>query len=444
MIFPKAKLKNKLSIISGLSKLLIIAIAVSIIPRLVNRMSVMEIDNQLIGKLDEMYALIEQYGVDEFIKKGSDIQAFGSYNVLKEEYISIEKVTDTTLFESIDYSKRAIEGEIFDYRVISATFESKGGTYLIEIGKSLKSIIDFAQLLKKYTFLFLLALLAFTIILDLLITQYLLRPFGHIIDRLKSSDHPRNFDYTPVRTSTVDFKYLEESIHGLMHKIESAFNDEREYISNISHELLTPISIIKSKLDNFANTTQLTDDEMVKIIESKVTLGRLTRLVRTLLLLSRIDNEEYLLRDTVNLNQLLGNIGDDFKEHFEQKNLAFEFKAPDQVIEVQGNQELLHILFFNLVNNSIKYTPENGRIIIILKKENGIPGVEISDTGVGIKEEDLPAIFTRFKKFQESGNNFGLGLALVKKIVDYHHSTITVASRIGEGTSFAIDFHEIS
>ncbi len=438
MLLPRATLKSKLSIINALSKVLIIAISIFITPWLVNRMAVKEIDDQLIGKLDAMYALIEQYGVDQFTNHDGDIQAFGSYNVLKEEYVSIEKIQDTALYEIIDNSKRSIEGQVFDYRVISATFESKSDYYLMEIGKSLKSIIDFQHLLKKYSLYFLLIFLAVTILFDLLVTQYLLRPFGKIIDRLKSTDHPKNFDYTPVNTSTTDFKYLEENIHGLMRKIEQAFNEERDYIGNISHELLTPISIIRTKLDNFVNTTQLTDDEIVKIIETKVTLGRLTRIIRTLLLLSRIDNDEYLLADTVDISDLLRNIAVDFQEHFEQKNLQFEFTSADRKIEVRGNAELLHILFFNLVNNAIKYTPDGGHIAILTYTESGLPVVEVVDNGAGISEEELPFIFIRFKKFQESGNNFGLGLALVKKIADYHYFTIEVFSKPQEGTRFII------
>lgn len=438
MVFNRVKLKNKISLINALSKVLIIAISVFIIPWLVNHMSIKQIDSQLIANLDKTYAMVEEYGVDEFIRQGGDQQAFGSYNILKDEYISMEKIADTTLFEEIDYSKRSIEGEIFDYRVISATFESQGNFYLIEIGKSISSIIEFQSLVKKFTFYFLLGLLALTIILDLLITQYLLRPFGLIIERLKKSDHPKNFDYTPIRTSTADFLYLEESIHGLMQKIESAFNEERDYISNISHELLTPISIIRTKLDNFVNTTQLTDEETLKIIESKVTLGRLTKLVRTLLLMSRIDNEEYLLAEKINLNELLGSLGTDFQEHFEQKNLTFGLNVPEKQVLVEGNSELLHILFFNLVNNAIKYTPDGGAITIQLSHSDEVAIVDIADNGIGISEENLPFIFTRFKKFQESGNNFGLGLALVKKIADYHHFSIEVFSKINEGTRFVI------
>jgi signal transduction histidine kinase len=105
---------------------------------------------------------------------------------------------------------------------------------------------------------------------------------------------------------------------------------------------------------------------------------------------------------------------------------------------VKGNRELLHILFFNLVNNAIKYTPQGGRISVTQSSQQGIEVVEVADNGIGIAEENLPFIFSRFKKFQESENNFGLGLALVKKIVDYHHFRIEAFSKPGQGTRFVI------
>jgi signal transduction histidine kinase len=135
---------------------------------------------------------------------------------------------------------------------------------------------------------------------------------------------------------------------------------------------------------------------------------------------------------------LLSEVSADFQEHFEMKNLRFELHTPDKILEIKGNRELLHILFFNLVNNALKYTPEGGRITIRQLEESGQAVVEIEDTGIGIKEDLLPEIFTRFKKFQEGENSFGLGLALVKKIADYHRFTIEVQSRAGEGSRFRI------
>ena len=443
MVFPKVKLKNQLAIINALSKVLIIGISVFIIPWLVNKMSIREIDNQLINKLDTVYTLIEKSGVDAFIDTEEGLQSFGSYNILKEEYVSMEVTQDTSLYELIQFSKRNVEGEILDYRVISATIQYQEDYYLIEIGKSIVSILSFEKQLKKFAFYFLLILLTLTVLLDLSIIRILLKPFDQIIQKLKQSHHPTHFDYTSVKTSTSDFKYLEENIHGLMRKIEAAFTEERDYISNISHELLTPISIIRTKLENFVNTTSLTDEEIVKIMESRATLGRLTKLVRTLLLFSRMENEEYLRSEVIDVRKLILEVADEFVEHFGQKDVEFERTIDLVSLNYKGNSELLHIMFYNLLYNALKFTQQGGRIKLHLFDDNSNPTIEITDNGTGISTEDLPFVFTRFKKFHQGQNSFGLGLALVKKICDYHGFTIEVTSALQVGTRFVIHLKKL-
>ena len=102
--------------------------------------------------------------------------------------------------------------------------------------------------------------------------------------------------------------------------------------------------------------------------------------------------------------------------------------------------ESVHILFFNLVNNAMKYTPEGGQIVLKQHIENKMLIVEIIDNGIGISSENLPFIFSRFKKFQQGEHNFGLGLALVEKIIDYHQFSIEVDSMIKRGTRFIVNF----
>ena len=440
MILPKTRLKNQLALINAFSKILIITLAVFLIPRVVRTISINEMDNQLIKKLDQVYELIEDRGIEEFISADEMDMGFGSYNILKEEYISIEGTTDTVLSEYIDNSERIIEEELYDYRVISAVIQYDEDYYLIEIGKSVNSILSFETKLNRFAFYLLLGLLTLTIIFDLSVTQIILRPFDQLIQKLTASNHPTTFDYSSVNTSTTDFRYLEESIHSLMQRIEDAFQNEREFIGNISHEILTPISIIRSKLDNFVNTTELSDQELIRIIESKMTLGRLTKLVRTLLLMSRIENQEYLLNEKLNINSLLNEVVNEMSERFEIKDLNVYIDNSYSDIRIKGNQDLMHILFYNLITNSVKYTAEGGSIRISAQHLNDHAEISISDTGCGIASVDLPHIFSRFKKFKEGENNFGLGLSLVKRIADYHQIQIEVESEIDKGSCFKLIF----
>ncbi|MBN1651222.1 MAG: HAMP domain-containing histidine kinase [Bacteroidales bacterium] len=441
MLLPKTKLKNQLAIINAISKVIIIGLAIFVIPWLVSKISIDETDDQLIQKLDQVYDLIETNGIDVFINEDNNNQGFGSYNILKEEYISIEKTNDTLLYEFIDNQKREIDSEIYDYRVISATFSVDNQTYLLEIGKSLTTIISIEQNMKRLAFYLLLFLLTISIFIDLSITRILLKPFEKIIAKLKNTQHPKHFDYSIIPTQSTDFNYLQESIGDLMHQIEQAFESEREFIGNVSHELLTPISILKIKLDNFTSNTELPVDEMLKIYEAKTTLSRLTKMVRALLLLSRIENREYMKNERIHLPIILSDIHNEFQDRAELKKQNLSFTNSIGEAHFTGNAELFRILISNLISNAIKYTPEKGRIELILKKQADKINISITDNGPGINEKDLGAIFDRFKKFGKQKESFGLGLALAKEIADYLHIELKVISAQHKGTSFELSIH---
>jgi len=446
MKIPSLKLKSQLALFNAISKVLIITLLVIIVPWIVSEISIRDTDDILIQKLDQVTELVDSLGIDNYIDMESEYKTFGSYNILKEEYISIEPLDHDTLIDVIEFSQRIIEEEIVDYRVLSYSIQENENNYLIEIGKSISTIYRFQYNLKRFTFIFLIVIISLTFILDLSFIQYLLKPFEKIVRKLKNTNHPTSFNYTPVKTLTSDFEYLDETIRLLMQKIESAFNDERDYISNVSHELLTPVSIIQSKLDNIIHDGKLQEEDMLKIFESKKTLRRLTNLVRTLLMMSRIENEEYILTEKVNIHQTLKNVIDEIEEKITAKdlNLKLDLKATNFFID--GNENLLFTLFYNFINNAIRYTDVGYIQIETLKQENRFV-VIITDTGIGIAKDKIPEIFSRFKNSNETKDSYGLGLALSKKICNYHKIEIEVISEINNindgntiGSTFILKF----
>jgi len=439
MILPKFKLKNQLVIVNAFSKILIVVLMVFTIPWLVSRISINDTDDILEKKLDDVFDLVDSLGIETFFDEDADFRAFGSYDILKEEYISIEYMQTDSVINTISFSQRIIEDEVVDYRVLSYSFEYNGDNYLIEIGKSISTILSFEKRLKKFAFIFMLIILAVTIILEVSLIQYILRPLDLIVNKLKLTSHPSSFKYDKIKTNTSDFKYLEATLHTLMHKIEETFNNEREYIGNVSHELLTPISIIKSKLDNIIMEGKLNEEDMLKVYESKKTLGRLTNMIRTLLTLSRIENQEYLLKDEVDAIEILKNVVEELEDRIESKSLSLKLEWSCQQIILKGNRELLFNMFYNLINNAIKYT-NKGYVKIISRIDNNKPQILIVDTGDGIDSNLVPYIFSRFRKFKTGKDSFGLGLALAKKIADYHKVEIKVTSVVNEGTEFCLEF----
>jgi len=412
-----------------------------LIPYFINKISIKNTDNNLYKKLDQLYDIIDSTGIESFIDEDAEIRSYGSYNILKAEYISIEQIKTDSLYESIESTRRIIENEIVDYRVISAVFGYDDSEfYLIEIGKSINDIVDFKRTLQRFILIFLLIVIVITVVVDISFIQSLLRPFDHIITKLKRSTSPHNFDYTPVKSMSSDFIYLENSINNLMRKIEIRFNDEREFISNVSHELLTPISIIQNKIDNSLNSDDIPVNIVNKLVESKKTLNRLTLMIRTLLLMSRIENNEFIKNDTINIKQIVDDVIEEIYIMVQAKELNLISDISSNLPAISGNRDLIFNLIFNLVTNAIKHTPEAGTVDIKILTTNSVIIFKIKNSGKGINKDLIPDIFSRFKRLDNSSEGYGIGLALAKKIADYHNIDISVNSDSNTYTEFILEF----
>src|SRR6201999_1612830 len=153
--------------------------------------------------------------------------------------------------------------------------------------------------------------------------RYLLRPFYQIIDRkLVKVNDPMNFDYEKVTTTTHDFKMLDDSISELMLKITNLFTLEKQFIANVSHELLTPISIISSRLENILQQEGLNEENENKIFASLKTLDRLKSIIKSLLLISQIENNQFNKSDRVNIPDIVKEINEEFEDRLETKKIS--------------------------------------------------------------------------------------------------------------------------
>jgi two-component system sensor histidine kinase ArlS len=146
--------------------------------------------------------------------------------------------------------------------------------------------------------------------------------------------------------------------------------------------------------------------------------------------------------DTLPLHVLLQEVYDEISVRLQDKNISYEANIPADWVLVNVNKFLLFNLFFNLINNAIKYNREYGKIIITATHQNGVFNVSITDTGIGISAENLPYIFNRFKKLKQSlqQDSFGLGLPIVMSIAGFHQVKIEAASEKEKGSTFKLIF----
>lgn len=434
------KLFTKLTLFITLSKLAIVILFVLLLPLLVNRVASEYTNYNLREQKKKVLKAIDANGIDYYLQ-GED--SYGSYTMLKEEYISLEPDTTGALRDTIETSRRLIEGDTLNYRILRHAFAYQSKNYILEVGKTTSTISQYNRPLQRVALYVLIALIILTILFDLTYTRLVLRPLGTIIrTRLINTRFPFKEHAPPVKTTTSDFQYLDHSLLELMGKIKEAFDKEREFTSNASHELMTPISILQNKIENLMVDSELDEELQQKLTGMMKTLNRLKKIVHSLLLISRIENDQFARTDAVNIRSLIKDVMEELDHRATSRNLQVRMDIPSGVVIPNMNHDLIFQLFYNLINNAIRYNNEGGTITISARQTPGASRtIDIEDTGAGIPPEEIDTIFNRFKKANRSeGEGYGLGLSIVKSIAQYHNIRIDVQSTTGKGTVFSIVF----
>jgi signal transduction histidine kinase len=434
------RLQHKLALTNLLFKIGFMGLFIAITPWLSERVNLYQTDNELVEKREEVIGLISELGVEPFVV-GESEDFFASYNILKEEFISLEQVELEEDWNFIEVSPRRIDDEIIDYRVLNYSFLVDGEMYLLEIGKSLSSISVAEHNIRRVTIAFLILFLIVSVVFELIYTGALLKPFEQIIAKIKATADPASYDPAPVTSSTRDFQILDDTLSQLMAKINSSLQKEREITQNISHELLTPISLLRNKLENILMDDKTDEELIIKINESLTTLHRLKTLVNSLLLISRIESNQYLRSDNVHVHGLINEVVEELQPMADDSGVVIIQDYSRELHFEKANRPLLFSLFYNVVNNALKHTPRGGEIWIFGHRKKRRCQIEIVDSGEGIPPELLPDIFMRFKKRNgEDDTGSGIGLAIAKSVADFHHIKVEVSSELGKGSRFVFSW----
>lgn len=431
------KLITKLTLFITLSKLAIVLLFVLTLPFLVENIADKYTNNYLRQQRQKVLEVVSRNGVDTYLQGN---ESYGSYTMLKEEYISLEPVDPSVRLDTIYTDDRIVEQDTLTYRVLMHSFTAGNQRYLLEVGKTTATISQYNRPLQRIASIVLLGLIGLTLIIDLLSTRYLLKPLGLIIrSKLINRKFPFKGNTDRVQTSTSDFKYLDDSLISLMHQIHDAFEKEREFTANASHELMTPIGILQNKIENLMDDHELDSTLQDRLMGMQKTVNRLKKIVRSLLLISRIDNAQFAKLEAVRVHELIKDVTEEIDHRLEEREITLAVEVDPAKRLMNVNRDLLFQLIYNLVNNAIKYNRPKGMIRIYDETKDGAYFLKVSDTGIGIERSELPLIFNRFKKNTSTGEgSYGLGLSIVKSIADYHEMEITATSTIGEGTVFVI------
>ena len=247
----------------------------------------------------------------------------------------------------------------------------------------------------------------------------------------------------PVGATQKELGGLAEAINGMLDRINESYNSQVRFVSNASHELRTPISVIQgyaNLLDRWGKNDEKALEESIAAIKSEA--QSMKDLVEQLLFLARGDNDSMRISiEKLNINAIIEEVTAETQMITPSHTITF---TADEELHIAGDALLIKQALRILIDNSIKYTPENEEIKIALKKEGDMVNISVTDSGIGINSDDLPFIFDRLYRSDDSRTRktggSGLGLSIAKWIVQRHGGTIEVVSRKDIGTRVTLEF----
>ena len=215
----------------------------------------------------------------------------------------------------------------------------------------------------------------------------------------------------------------------------------REFVANVSHELKTPIAVLKSLLETLYEEEDR-EEKRVFLEKALKRVEDMRRLVEDLLILTKLESgEERIKREDVDLRLLVEEVFDLLEPQAKERNISL-INSVDKGLKVKGDWDKLFLLLKNLVDNAIKYNKEGGKVEVKAKRENQYVQLQVQDTGIGIPKEHIPFIFERFYRVDPSRSRnlggTGLGLSIVKHIALSHGGKIEVQSKEGVGSIFSV------
>ncbi len=348
--------------------------------------------------------------------KNTDIPLWNKFNkkINIKEY---KKINSDTLFYISYYDNEEHENE--PYRELNSTILIEGKPYTFS---SKINLIESEDLMLSIALLFF-GLIIFMLLGLFFITKKLSirlwKPFYKTLNQIEQFEIDKNRKPQFSTTSIEEFKRLNKSIENLIKKNSVIYENQREFVENAAHELQTPIAVFKGKLELLMQRSDITKGQAELLESLNNSTDRLTKLNKNLLLLSKIDKNQFDEISSFQIKGLIEKQLDFFKEQATLKNITIETNLKDPV-PVNTNITLTEILVSNLFLNAIRHNIENGKISLQLMHHKLI----ISNTGssTAINSETL---FNRFYKSNSSKKGNGLGLAIVKKIADLNNWKIT-------------------
>jgi signal transduction histidine kinase len=369
----------------------------------IQRLFVHELDKELISHKSEFYQIIP------LLKTESELEFFRLMNdefILKEGQPISRK---DSIYSATLYNEK--EDDMQAYRILNTRVEIHGKPHLLQIRESLVSTKDLVTAIVAIQVFLISILLAGLAIINRKLSKTVWGPFYLILDRLKRYQIDRDTSIDLPRSSTAEFRDLSAAITQLVDRNREAFQNQKEFTENASHELQTPLAVCRTKLELLAQTKELTEQQAELVGSLFHGVERISRLNKNLLLLSRIENRQFLEIEEIDLLSVAYKYLDLYRSQLQEKGLQVKVTI-DEHAAIKANSVLLDVLMSNLITNAVRYSLEGSTIIL----EGTRNYILVSNSGEPLKNPEK--IFERFHRESRIEMGNGLGLSIVKKICE--------------------------
>ncbi|MGG4178300.1 ATP-binding protein [Virgibacillus pantothenticus] len=247
----------------------------------------------------------------------------------------------------------------------------------------------------------------------------------------------------PVEDLSMEMKQLGESFNELANSLTKEEKLRKQFTADFAHELRTPLATLRSQLEAYQDGIWEPTPERLQ--KSHRELMRLVRLVNELETLIAVENPQKKLNfSTLEAGKIVSLLEDQFRPSFQKKGVTLQVNLPLKKTHFMADQDRVIQILTNLINNALQYTSKGKTVAIFTKDKDESICFIVKDEGIGIKNEDIPFLFERFYRGDKSRatktGGIGIGLSIVKALVDAHHATIDFNSKVGEGTTVKVCF----
>ena len=341
---------------------------------------------------------------------------FGINQFVIKEVENLEEAVNKNSF-SKEFIYMPYDGEEEPYRILRTGFyDVAGKPYRLEIRTSTVEEDDFLINLAISLFV-LYVIIVFSI---LVINYYMLgrawEPFKQILNNLSQYRFGKANSFLVVESHVQEFNDLNNHVSHMIQQNEKVFDNQKLFLENAAHELQTPLTVGINKLELVLENASLNKEDTIRIVEAKRSLQRMVSLNKSLLMLSRINNQQYSDMKIVNINALIQELLEDYQDLLAHKKIKLTVLQDGDFV-LEANADLMQILFANLLSNAVKYNIVEGELIVHIKSD----AVSISNTS-NDKALNPDYIFERFYKGSQDHHSNGLGLSIVKTILDKYPS----------------------